>query len=84
MLGTLYPLALEMITGDKMSVGPPFFNATFMPADGAAAAASCRFGPLLAWKRGDLLGGHAQRMMLAFALAIAGLLALVAGAGAGR
>jgi cytochrome c-type biogenesis protein CcmF len=30
-VGTLYPLALEALTGDKISVGPPFFNATFGP-----------------------------------------------------
>ena len=29
LVGTLYPLALESITGDKISVGPPFFNLTF-------------------------------------------------------
>ena len=31
-IGTLYPLALESFTGDKISVGAPFFNATF-PSD---------------------------------------------------
>ena len=30
-IGTLYPLALEVITGDKISVGAPFFNLTFAP-----------------------------------------------------
>src|SRR6267142_6094128 len=30
-VGTLYPLALEAITGEKISVGAPFFNATFGP-----------------------------------------------------
>ena len=30
-VGTLYPLALEALTGAKISVGPPFFNATFGP-----------------------------------------------------
>ena len=28
-VGTLYPLALEALTGDKISVGAPFFNLTF-------------------------------------------------------
>jgi cytochrome c-type biogenesis protein CcmF len=28
LVGTLYPLALEALTGDKISVGPPFFNRT--------------------------------------------------------
>ncbi len=29
--GTLYPLGHEMITGGKLSVGPPFFNLVFIP-----------------------------------------------------
>ena len=30
-VGTLYPLALEALTGEKISVGAPFFNLTFAP-----------------------------------------------------
>ena len=30
-VGTLYPLALEAVTGAKISVGGPFFNLTFGP-----------------------------------------------------
>src|SRR5205807_1364417 len=30
LLGTLYPLFLDLLTGAKVSVGPPFFNATFV------------------------------------------------------
>ncbi|MCX7351308.1 MAG: heme lyase CcmF/NrfE family subunit, partial [Alphaproteobacteria bacterium] len=30
-VGTLYPLALETLTGDKISVGPPYFDLTFGP-----------------------------------------------------
>lgn len=31
LIGTLYPLLLEVMTGDKISVGAPFFNMTFGP-----------------------------------------------------
>ncbi len=31
LVGTLYPLVLEAMTGDKISVGAPFFNLTFGP-----------------------------------------------------
>ena len=31
LVGTLYPLVLEALTGDKISVGAPFFNLTFVP-----------------------------------------------------
>ena len=69
LIGTLYPLILETITGDKISVGPPFFNLTFgllmVPL-----LAFVPFGPMLAWKRGDLLGAL-QRLYAAAALAFA-------------
>ena len=72
-VGTLYPLALEAFTGEKISVGAPFFNLTFGPLFMALMIAM-PFGPLLAWKRGDLLG-VAQRLMTAFAV---GLIAIAA------
>ena len=52
-IGTLYPLALEVLTGDKISVGAPFFNLTFAPLF-VPLMIAVPFGPLLAWKRGDL------------------------------
>ena len=67
-IGTLYPLALEALTGEKISVGAPFFNLTFGPLF-VALMFAMPFGPLLAWKRGDLLG-VAQRLMTAFAIGI--------------
>ncbi|AGS21129.1 heme lyase CcmF/NrfE family subunit [Rhizobium etli] len=65
--GTLYPLLLETLTGDKISVGPPFFNLTFGLLM-APLLVIVPFGPLLAWKRGDLLGAL-QRLYLVAALA---------------
>jgi cytochrome c-type biogenesis protein CcmF len=67
-VGTLYPLALEALTGEKISVGAPFFNATFGPLFMPLLLA-VPFGPLLAWKRGDLLG-VAQRLIGAAAIAV--------------
>ena len=66
-VGTLYPLALEALTGEKISVGAPFFNATFGPLF-VPLLIAVPFGPLLAWKRGDLLG-VAQRLTYAAAVA---------------
>src|SRR5712675_790548 len=63
LIGTLYPLALEVLTGDKISVGAPFFNLTFAPLF-VPLMIAVPFGPLLAWKRGDLLGA-AQRLTAA-------------------
>jgi len=76
-VGTLYPLALEAIAGTKISVGPPFFNLTFGPLF-VPLLFAMPFGPLLAWKRGDVLG-VAQRLMAAFAVGLA-TIAIVAAA----
>ncbi len=67
-VGTLYPLALEALTGEKISVGAPFFNLTFGPLF-VPLLLVVPFGPLLAWKRGDLLG-VAQRLIGAAAFAL--------------
>ena len=69
LVGTLYPLLLESLTGDKISVGPPYFDWTFGPLM-VPLLLALPFGPFLAWKRGDVLGA-AQRLMFAAMLAIA-------------
>jgi cytochrome c-type biogenesis protein CcmF len=71
LVGTLYPLVLEVITGDKISVGAPFFNLTFAPLF-VPLLIAVPFGPLLAWKRGDLLGA-AQRLVVAGVIALLAL-----------
>ena len=75
-IGTLYPLVLEMVTGDKISVGPPFFNATFVPLL-VPLLLLLPIGQTLAWKRGDLLGA-AQRCQVAFGLGVVTTLAIFA------
>ena len=80
-IGTLYPLALEAITGDKISVGPPYFNATFGPLM-LALLVALPFGPFLAWKRGDLYAAS-QRLTLAFIVAMFGAIATLAWNGRG-
>jgi len=75
-IGTLYPLVLEMLTGDKISVGPPFFNATFVPLL-VPLLLLLPIGQTLAWKRGDLLGA-AQRAQLAFGIGVVTALAIFA------
>src|SRR5437764_474616 len=72
-VGTLYPLALEALTGDKISVGAPFFNLTFGPLF-VPLLIAVPFGPLLAWKRGDVFGA-AQRLIGAALLGLLGIAA---------
>ncbi|MED5574472.1 MAG: heme lyase CcmF/NrfE family subunit [Pseudomonadota bacterium] len=67
-LGTLYPLFLEAFGGGKVSVGPPFFNATFIPLM-VPLVIALGVGPLLPWKRADL-GGVLARLKLAFTAAL--------------
>ncbi len=74
LVGTLYPLALESFTGQKISVGAPFFNATFVPLT-IPVFLAMPIGSSLAWKRGDLLGA-AQRMMVAILAGFVAILAL--------
>ncbi len=77
LLGTLYPLALEALTGAKISVGPPYFNATFVPLM-IPLVLAVPIGTMLSWKRGDL-PGVLSRLKVAVAvsaLVAAGYLAL--------
>ena len=75
-VGTLYPLALEALTGDKISVGPPFFNSTFGPLF-IPLMLVMPFGPLMGWKRGDIVGA-AQRLLAAAVLAAVAMAAAFA------
>ncbi len=52
-LGTFYPLFAEIWSGVKLSVGPQFFDATFVPIMAPAIVAMV-IGPVLAWRRGNL------------------------------
>jgi len=67
LIGTLYPLFLDVLTHEKVSVGPPFFNMTFIPVMIPLLVAMA-VGPLLSWKRGDLWAAL-QRLKLGFAIA---------------
>jgi cytochrome c-type biogenesis protein CcmF len=49
-VGTLYPLFVEAVSGEKMSVGAPYFNAVAGPL-ALFLALLVGVGPLLAWRR---------------------------------
>ena len=68
LLGTLYPLFADALNLGKVSVGPPFFNAVFLPLM-VPMVVTMGIGPLLQWKRGDL-GGALARLKVAFAAAV--------------
>jgi cytochrome c-type biogenesis protein CcmF len=49
-LGTFYPLFIDLMTTDKISVGPPFYNRTFVPLF-IPVLLVMAIGPFLKWKR---------------------------------
>lgn len=78
LLGTFSPVIIEMINGDKISVGPPYYARTFAPL-AIPLLILAVLGPMLNWKRDE--AGRALAKLKVPALIAAGVLlvALVAG-----
>jgi cytochrome c-type biogenesis protein CcmF len=64
-LGTFYPLFAEVWSGTKLSVGPQYFDATFVPIVVPGLVAMV-IGPVLAWRHGNLRAAL-RRLSPAFA-----------------
>ncbi|HEY0817459.1 MAG TPA: heme lyase CcmF/NrfE family subunit [Rhizobacter sp.] len=69
MLGTLYPLLIDALGMGKLSVGPPYFNAVFVPIM-LPLLFLIALGPLARWKHADARE-MAQRLRLAAVIAVA-------------
>ena len=69
LLGTLYPLFIDALGMGKLSVGPPYFNAVFVPLI-APALFLMGVGPLVRWK-GDSLPDIFVRLKWALGIAVA-------------
>ncbi len=76
LLGTYYPEIREALSGQPISVGPPFYAMTFGPLM-VITLLIVPVGPLLAWKRGDLQGAL-QRLWVAAVIALASGIAVMA------
>jgi cytochrome c-type biogenesis protein CcmF len=50
LLGTLYPLALDALSGDKITVGAPYFNTVMVPIF-LALLLLMAVGPLVPWRK---------------------------------
>ena len=74
LLGTLYPLFLDAV-GEPVSVGAPYFNATFVPV-ALPLAILAAVGPMLPWKRADL--GAVLVVVIAAAAAVSPAMGVVA------
>ncbi|MGW8271681.1 MAG: heme lyase CcmF/NrfE family subunit, partial [Burkholderiales bacterium] len=79
MLGTLYPLVLDALGLGKISVGPPYFEAVFVPLM-VPAVFLMAVGPITRWKEAKLPElAHRLRWAAAVAVATAILLPLTLG-----
>ncbi|HOL70921.1 MAG TPA: heme lyase CcmF/NrfE family subunit [Bryobacteraceae bacterium] len=71
--GTMFPVISEAVTGEKISVGPPFFNRIMVPI-GLFLLFLTGVGPLFAWRRTSL-----ESLRRNFQWPLLGALALAAG-----
>jgi cytochrome c-type biogenesis protein CcmF len=69
--GTMYPLFADLLLGEKLSVGAPFFNATVFPL-AVPLFAAMSLGPVLSWKRADLGAALMKLWWAALAAAVIG------------
>ncbi|CAB3921244.1 Cytochrome c-type biogenesis protein CcmF [Achromobacter anxifer] len=69
LLGTLYPVALDVLEWGKISIGPPYFEAVFVPLM-TPAIFLMGIGPVARWKQAELpdLG---RRLRIAFGVSVA-------------
>ncbi len=75
-IGTFYPLIIDMIGNDKISVGPPFYNRTFVPVMIPLVLVMAA-GPVLRWKRDEILAALGRLRNPAIAAGIVVVLCLV-------
>ena len=73
-VGTVWPLVAELFWGQKLSVGPPFFNTAFSPLF-VILAIILPVGTLLPWKRARLM--RALRLLVPAMVLVAAVVALV-------
>ncbi|MEH6756324.1 MAG: heme lyase CcmF/NrfE family subunit [Parasphingorhabdus sp.] len=74
-VGTLYPLVVEALTDEKLSVGPPYFNLATGPL-ALILVAVMAMGPLLRWRR-DSAKALLNRISLPIVISAGALFLLV-------
>ena len=75
MLGTLYPLAMDALKLGKISVGPPYFNAVFIPLM-IPLLLLVPFGPFARWKQ-DTLPNLLKRFRITAVVSIVAAVAIL-------
>jgi len=72
LFGTLFPLIMDGLGAGKFSVGPPYFNAVFVPLM-ALLAPVMGFGPVSRWKRDSVRRWQAELALPAVVAVLCGL-----------
>src|SRR5215469_9889046 len=75
-LGTFYPLIVDMIGDDKISVGPPYYNRTFVPIMIPLLLVMV-IGPVLKWKRDSIRAALGRLKYAALASLLTAILVLI-------
>jgi len=78
LLGTLFPLIVEAVSGQRVTVGPPFFDQVTLPL-WMLVLLLMGIGPLLPWRRAEGSSLRRNLLWLAGGFAVAGGLALALG-----
>jgi cytochrome c-type biogenesis protein CcmF len=74
LFATMFPTLSEAVTGERLTVGPPFFNQWMLPV-GLVLLVLTGVGPLLAWRKSTTANLIDQFMWpVAFALLVSGAL----------
>ena len=81
-VGTLYPLFAEAVSGEKLSVGPPYFNSAAGPVT-LVLVAMMAAGPLMRWRRDQLFAVVRRLALPILATAITLLLVVLLAPGIG-
>jgi cytochrome c-type biogenesis protein CcmF len=75
LIGTLYPLIVEAVAGEKLSVGPPFFNATAGPL-ALLLVIVMAAGPVMRWRRENGMA-VVRRLVVPIIIGVVALLAVI-------
>ncbi len=77
-LGTFYPLVIDAMTGEKITVGPPYFDMTFAPIMSALILVMA-FGPLVKWRKDEISRLRPALMRMAIAVLVSLILFVLIG-----
>jgi cytochrome c-type biogenesis protein CcmF len=74
-IGTFYPLVIDLIGRDKISIGAPYYNRTFVPLF-IPLLITMVIGPFLKWKRDDI-GPALKKLNVPLAAALIVVIAVI-------